>query len=52
MSTTMVLSSKEIIKRLCLDSSSDHVLHVKRLSDNATLPKRGSEHAAGYDLYR
>ncbi|EEB09290.1 deoxyuridine 5'-triphosphate nucleotidohydrolase [Schizosaccharomyces japonicus yFS275] len=24
---------------------------VKRLSDKATIPTRGSEHAAGYDLY-
>ena len=27
-------------------------LQVKRLSANATLPTRGSPHAAGYDLYR
>ena len=29
-----------------------HVLNVKRLSDHAFLPTRGSAHAAGYDLYR
>lgn len=28
------------------------MLKVKRLSDNATLPTRGSAQAAGYDLYR
>ena len=27
-------------------------LRVKRLTDNAILPTRGSPHAAGYDLYR
>jgi dUTP pyrophosphatase len=27
-------------------------LLIKRLSDKATLPKRGSALAAGYDLYR
>jgi len=26
-------------------------LRVMRLSDDAILPTRGSEHAAGYDLY-
>ena len=28
------------------------VLIVKRLTEHATLPTRGSAHAAGYDLYR
>ena len=28
------------------------VLNVKRLTDHASLPTRGSVHAAGYDLYR
>lgn len=28
------------------------VLHVKRLSEKAVLPTRGSPYAAGYDLYR
>ena len=28
------------------------VLNVKRLTENASLPTRGSAHAAGYDLYR
>lgn len=27
-------------------------LQVKKLSDRAQLPKRGSEFAAGYDLFR
>ena len=27
-------------------------LMVKRLSEHATIPTRGSSHAAGYDLYR
>ena len=27
------------------------ILKVKRLSENATLPTRGSEYAAGWDLY-
>ena len=26
-------------------------IEVKKLSENATLPVQGSEHAAGYDLY-
>ena len=26
-------------------------INVKRLKENATLPTRGSKHAAGYDLY-
>ena len=29
-----------------------YLLRVKRLSDQAFLPSRGSAHAAGYDLYR
>lgn len=28
------------------------VLKVRRLSENAKLPERGSELAAGYDLFR
>ena len=27
-------------------------LRVKRLTEHAVLPRRGSPHAAGYDLYR
>ena len=36
---------------LC-DNSKVTVLSVKRLSESAFLPTRGSAHAAGYDLYR
>ena len=32
--------------------ASEPQLLVKRLSENATLPTRGSALAAGYDLYR
>ncbi len=32
--------------------AADQTLQVKRLSDKATLPTRGSPFAAGYDLYR
>ena len=28
------------------------ILNVKRLTVHASLPTRGSAHAAGYDLYR
>ena len=28
------------------------VLNVKRLTEHASVPTRGSAHAAGYDLYR
>lgn len=35
-------------KKPCLDLHS--LLQVKKLSPDAQLPKRGSEHAAGYDL--
>lgn len=58
MSSVSVLGSydesKENVKRVCLESNNniDQILHVKRLSENAILPKRGTEHAAGYDLYR
>ena len=31
-------------------SSSTEVLRVKKLSENAVIPSRGSEHAAGFDL--
>ena len=31
-------------------STAKEILQVKRLSDNAFLPVRGSEHAAGFDL--
>ena len=34
------------------DTCEEGALQVKRLSANATLPTRGSRHAAGYDLYR
>ena len=34
------------------DDPSVCVLRVKRLSNLARLPTRGSSHAAGYDLYR
>ena len=30
----------------------EEVLYVKKLSENATIPVRGSVHAAGYDLFR
>ena len=30
----------------------DPVLQVKKLSENARLPERGSSFAAGYDLFR
>lgn len=30
----------------------DETMQVKRLSDNAIMPVRGSEHAAGFDLAR
>ena len=30
----------------------NQVLQIKKLSENATIPKRGSDGAAGYDLYR
>jgi dUTP pyrophosphatase len=29
----------------------NQVLQIKKLSENATIPKRGSDGAAGYDLY-
>ena len=39
---------KENTKRIRLEAA----LYVKKLSENATLPTRGSTLAAGYDLYR
>ncbi len=27
------------------------LINIKKLNDNATVPKRASDHAAGYDLY-
>lgn len=30
---------------------SENIINIKRLRDNAILPSRGSEHAAGWDLY-
>ena len=30
----------------------EEILYVKKLSENATIPIRGSVHAAGYDLFR
>ena len=35
-----------------VNDADDIVLKVKRLSEMAFLPTRGSTHAAGYDLYR
>lgn len=37
-------------KMACFEKST--VLKCKKLTDNATLPTRGSADAAGYDLYR
>ena len=37
-------------KRAKMDNAC--VLSVKRLTEHASLPTRGSVHAAGYDLYR
>ena len=34
-----------------LSTSATPTLFVKKLSEAAMLPKRGSEHAAGYDLF-
>ena len=39
-------------KRIKLSTENQTTLLVKLLSDNATLPTRGSLYAAGYDLYR
>ena len=36
------------VKRIRLETA----LHVKKLSERAILPTRGSPYAAGYDLYR
>lgn len=30
---------------------SENIINIKRLKDNAILPSRGSEYAAGWDLY-
>ncbi len=35
----------------CHPESQDKVLYFKKLSDQATSPSRGSDLAAGYDLY-
>ena len=40
------------IDRLIIDSMQEEILYVKKLSENATIPVRGSVHAAGYDLFR
>lgn len=52
-----VTSSTQSVKKQKLDDAktqdiSSSALRVKKLSDNATVPTRGSAHAAGYDLYR
>ena len=56
-SLTAVLASKKA--RMDVDRLEEGVLNdnerrllVKKLSMFATVPTRGSDHAAGYDLYR
>lgn len=50
-SQTTIASHPSAMQNDYNTASSKEVLQVKRLSENATIPKRGSDGAAGYDLY-
>ena len=48
--TTYTCDDPTAIKKMRLEE--ERLLRVKRLSEDATIPTKGSPQAAGYDLYR
>lgn len=46
-----VSKAKKAKLETCFHSGEARLM-VKKLSEHATIPSRGSSHAAGYDLYR
>lgn len=49
---TAVSPTKKSRTELVTDNISKPVLRFAKLTENATVPTRGSAKAAGYDLYR
>ena len=53
LSAETVCNAKKLKSENATNSAQkDPVLQVKKLSENARLPERGSSFAAGYDLFR
>jgi hypothetical protein len=55
MSTAAVIAQNDTAappEKMAKVSSAAVVLAVKKLSEHAQIPTRGSPYAAGYDLYR
>lgn len=49
--TMSLVTAKKAKVETCFHSGEARLM-VKKLSEHATIPSRGSSHAAGYDLYR